>query len=41
VLIDVVELLTLAHQLLRFSGVIPEVGIFGAGVQLFETFQGR
>jgi hypothetical protein len=30
-------MLPLAHQLLRFLGVVPEVRIFGAGVQPFEV----
>ena len=30
--------LALLHQLLGFTGVVPKIGIFGAGVQIVETF---
>jgi hypothetical protein len=30
----------LAHHLLRGLGVVPEIGVFGAGVQLGQAFDG-
>jgi hypothetical protein len=33
-------MLALAHHALRALSVVPEVGVFGGGVQFFETFLG-
>jgi hypothetical protein len=30
----------LAHQLLRFGGLVPEVGVFGLGVQFVKAVKG-
>ncbi len=34
------EILALAHHLLRLLRIVPEVGIFGFGVQLGELADG-
>ena len=36
----VVELLALAHHLLRAVGIVPELRVFGGGVQLLEADRG-
>jgi hypothetical protein len=34
------KLVTLAHDLLCFSGIVPELGIFGEAVELAQTAEG-